>query len=232
MLTLRPDGYEVLDAIAVKVPDADAIWLGPPQQDLAGEDPVVFMRAKGGVVVRVVDGDDATAASFLSRVRQELPGLKHGLATSAKVELIPQPVIHVRTRHPEEAELSRFVAKMGFNLVARESPELCRHTCFDGISEFIRAGSGHASRFVPAMDVPIIDFMNALAAKRHWLMLSARPSADGRRTGLVFLCRLYGGEVQGVTLAEDVPSELVNVRLFVVIDVSVPASHVDPLSPA
>jgi len=217
-LALRPDGYEVLDAMALAVPETDAIWIEPLQQDLTGEDPVVFMRAKGGVVVRVVNANDAAAASFLSRVREELPGLRHGLATSTKVEIIPQPVIHVRTLQPEEDEMARFVAKMGFNLVAHESAELCRHACFDGISEFIRSSAGQASRLAAPMDEPIVAFMNALAAKRHWVMLFARPSADGQSMGLVFLCRLYGGEVQGVTLAEDVPTELADVQLFVVAD--------------
>jgi hypothetical protein len=138
-LALGLDGYSVVGKQVTARPPKNAFWLEQLSADR--KDPSVLHRRPDSIAVQVQGGDPAAAAGLLSLILTNLPNLKASLTQATQAD-IPQPSTRTSTFQPSEGDVARFIAKIGFNLLAFTCGDLvCRDRKFDELCEFIRTGS-------------------------------------------------------------------------------------------
>lgn len=203
-------------------PGPEVIWLKAHTEDFPGQDHTVLLRPQGSVAVRVVGGDAPTAAAYLSLVKANLESLRSQLATTAQATEIQHPSVRVRAEAPDDVDVARLIAKIGFNLLVHDQGNaLCRDQCFDDICTFVRTGAPERGFGVWGGDEGLAPLMRTRFAGQHWMMLAPMPDPHGGlngRVGLAFVCSLYGGAARLMLLADDVPGALRDAHVIASVD--------------
>ena len=146
-------------------------------------------------------------------------------ATSRKVTTLPdsslrsQPQIRVSGHSPTDDDLARFIAQIGFNLLALEQGRaFCCDPRFDALRSSIRTGNPEL-RMSPWTEAEgLLPRLHHLFAGKHWMMLSPMPNPATGARGLVFCCSLYGSAARIVLLTEDLPAQHFDFHVFYVVD--------------
>lgn len=215
-LKLGEAGYAVLSAQLTELPPKDAFWLEALGEDC--HDPSVLQRRPDSIAVQVKAANPVAAARLLSLIKANLPHLRESLGQIKQAD-IPQPDIKTRTQQPSQVDVARFIAKIGFNLLAyTHGDSVCRDRKFDELCEFIRTGA-FPRLLAPWPDsAGLAPLLRGLFGQQHWMLLAPMPSPVGGPVRLAFACSLYGMEAQMVMLTEDAPTALGDHHVVAAVD--------------
>jgi hypothetical protein len=220
-LALGPAGYRVTNSGPVAKPPVDAIWLEDHPRGFSEPGHTLLQRARGGVSVIVAGADVNTAADFLTLVYANLARLQASLSSVESGVLIEKPKIQVRTEAPSEVDVTRFLVKTGFNLLAHMSgAAVCRDARFDALCSFVRTGAPHMQFALWPEGDGLAPLLRSQFLGRHWMLLAPIPSPGDPlgRLGIAFACSLYGGPARLVLLSDDIPDELHDAHRIVAVD--------------
>jgi hypothetical protein len=215
-LNLEETGYAVISAQLTELPPKDAFWLEALSDDR--HDPSVLQRRSDSIAVQVKAADPAAAARLLSLIKANLPHLRESLAQIKQAD-IPQPDIKTRTQQPSQVDVARFIAKIGFNLLAyTHGDSVCRDRKFDELCEFIRTGSSHRLLAPWPDSAGLAPLFRKLFGRQHWMLLAPMPGPAGGPMRLAFACSFYGMQAQMVMLTEDAPPALGDHHVIAAVD--------------
>lgn len=205
-LELGATGYHVTGTSKVMRLSADVFWLEMPESDIPGSYPRVMERSQTSIAIQVVDSNVDAATAFLSLVKANLISLKVALLGTIQAMDIQQPQIRVSALAPQEDEVARLMAKIGFNLLVHNQGEsLCRNECFDALCLAIRTGQSELKVNVWSDSEGILPMLRQIFTQQHWMMIAPIPNPAGG-LGLAFGCSFYGGAARILLLADEFPA--------------------------
>ncbi|MDH0863669.1 hypothetical protein [Mitsuaria sp. GD03876] len=212
------DRYAASSGSTTGKPGKDTIWMELPQAETGGR-ARMLERDNGSLVIQVNGRDVGAAATLATLIRRNLSALTKSLSTLVRETDIPQPQIRVSGHSPTDDDLARFIAKIGFNLLALEQGRaFCCDPRFDALRSSIRTGNPEL-RMSPWTEAEgLLPRLHYLFAGKHWMMLSPMPNPATGARGLVRCCSLYGGAARIVLLTEDLPAQHFDFHVFYVVD--------------
>ncbi|MFA9441673.1 hypothetical protein ACDA63_18750 [Uliginosibacterium sp. sgz301328] len=208
ILEFRDGQYSVVGEGCAERPGEAVLWLEHLQD---GDLPAVIERNENSIAVKVSGGDATAAANLLSAVRANIPSFAAGLAGQTTLIQIDQPTVSVRMLAVPPTAYTRFLAKIGFNmLVHHYGAGLARAREFDAVCMAILNDA--ELRWDLPQTTQLAECLRRVLDGRHWL--TVWPT----EVGLGLFCSLYAGPVTSVALSTELPSGFPNEPIFYVVD--------------
>lgn len=205
------DAYAVGDTTPMLRPPKGGFWIETIHQPptAQGNKPVlprVFRRPGGQIVCRAISPRQAAGLLTIVRKSPDLFAAKGRLGGAEQVEQ-EQPGVH-QGYNVDLSAYDRVLTKIGLNLVAHLlGTDFVRDAAFDAAAEYAREGKGNILKHPAARASKNATMLGKALLNRHVLMLTRGPAANGGHT-VIFTCRLYGGPLEMIRLADmkrDIP---------------------------
>lgn len=180
----------------------------------------IFLRPEGQIVIRLEA--QMPEAEFLTLLRKHLGEMQASASQARKGTPIFGAAVGVRLQR-QVGLRERVMAKIGVNLSARVFGEdYVRHVCFDKIKASILTGEPEVFSTLHRLDEMAPDeFLVKMFATtpkhNHFCALTAVQIPEGS-IELIFCIQLYGGIVTMLRLAQDLPTPLPTLPIFMFVD--------------
>ena len=177
--------------------------------------PRLFRRAAGQLVCRVDNAKQAMA--WITVARTDLVQIE--VPADAKPKEAERGYVRQRINF-DIAAWHRVLTKTGVNLCAKIlGVNLVRRREFSGAKDYARTGEGYVMMVPPEKAHRVSSMFGPLLRHHHVFLITATKARRDQDRGIAVFSRLYGGQIEGLLLAE-IPKDDVRPEhpIFVVVD--------------